>query len=91
MIDYVTHTRIGHCENYKPMTETGSHVTLRIHLMHSMPTFDTQFSFITQYHYSCSVAVQSTLSIKGIKTAGVTINSNHVKIDQQVCTHVLAD
>ena len=28
------------------MTDTGSHITLCIHLMYSMPTFDTLFSII---------------------------------------------
>ncbi len=37
-VDYITHTWIGQCANSKPMTDTGSHITLHIHL--SMPTFD---------------------------------------------------
>ena len=40
-LDYITHTWIGQCVNSKLVTDTGSHVTLRIHLMYSMPTFDT--------------------------------------------------
>ena len=41
LIDYITHAWIGQCANSKLVTDTGSHVTLRIHLMYSMPTFDT--------------------------------------------------
>ena len=41
LIDYITHAWIGQCVNSKLVTDTGSHVTLRIHLMYSMPTFDT--------------------------------------------------
>ena len=44
----ITHTWIGQCANSKLVTDTGSHITLRIHLIHSMPTFDT-LSII----YSC--------------------------------------
>ncbi len=36
--------------NSKLMTDTGSHVTLRIHLMYSMPTFDTLFSIIYSWY-----------------------------------------
>ncbi len=32
-----------------PMTDTGSHVTLRIYLMYRMPTFDTLFLY---YNYT---------------------------------------
>ena len=46
LIDYITHAWIGQCANSKLVTDTGSHVTLRIHLIHSMPTFDTLFSII---------------------------------------------
>ncbi len=45
MLDYITHAWIGQCANSKLVTDTGSHVTLRIHLMYSMPTFDTPFSY----------------------------------------------
>ncbi len=46
---YVTRTRIGQCANSKLMTDTGSHDTLRIHLMHSMPTFNTLSLFSIYY------------------------------------------
>ncbi len=46
LIDYITHAWIGQCANSKLVTDTGSHITLRIHLMYSMPTFDTLFSII---------------------------------------------
>ncbi len=38
LIDYITHSWIGQCANSKLVTDTGCHVTLRIHLIHSMPT-----------------------------------------------------
>ncbi len=38
---YITHSWIGQCANSKLVTDTGCHVALRIHLIHSMPTFDT--------------------------------------------------
>ncbi len=50
LIDYITHTWIGQCVNSKLVTDTGSHVTLRIHLMYSMPTFDTLFSIIYSWY-----------------------------------------
>ena len=31
LIDYITHAWIGQCANSKLVTDTGSHVTLRIH------------------------------------------------------------
>ncbi len=40
-LDYITHSWIGQCANSKLVTRTDCHVTLRIHLIHSMPTFDT--------------------------------------------------
>ncbi len=40
LIDYITHAWIGQRANSKLATDTGSHITLRIHLMYSMPTFD---------------------------------------------------
>ncbi len=39
--DYITHTWIGQYANSKLVTDTESHVTLRIHLMYSMHTFHT--------------------------------------------------
>ncbi len=36
------------CANSKLVTDTGCHVTLRIHLIYSMPTFDTLFSIIAE-------------------------------------------
>ncbi len=41
LVDYITHSWIGQCANFKLVTDTGCHVTLRIHLINSMPTFDT--------------------------------------------------
>ncbi len=41
IVDYITHAWIGQCANSKLVTDTGSHVTLRIHPIHGMPTFDT--------------------------------------------------
>ncbi len=49
-VDDITHTWIDQCANSKLVTDTGSHVTLRIHLMYSMPTFDTLSLYII---YSC--------------------------------------
>ncbi len=40
------HTDQSKFANFKLVTDTGSHVTLRIHLIHSTPTFDTLFSII---------------------------------------------
>ena len=37
------------------VTGTESHVTLRIHLMYSMPTFDTLFSIIIMVGISLNV------------------------------------
>ena len=51
LIDYITHAWIGQCANSKLVTDTGSHVTLRIHLMYSMPTFDTLSSIINSCYY----------------------------------------
>ena len=45
-VDYITHARIGQCANSKLVIDTGSHVTLCIHLMYSMPTFNTLLSII---------------------------------------------
>ena len=54
-VDYITHAWIGQCANSKLVTDTGCHVTLRIHLMYSMPTFDTVFSIIySWYNVQCS-------------------------------------
>ncbi len=49
----ITHTWIGQCANSKLVTDTGSHVTLRIHLIHSMPTFDTlSISYTLAYSHT---------------------------------------
>ena len=37
----IIYTWIGQCANSKLVTDTGSHVTLRIHLIYSILTFDT--------------------------------------------------
>ena len=42
-VDYITHTRIGQCANAKLVTDTGSHVTLRIHLIYSILTVHTLY------------------------------------------------
>ena len=39
--------------NFKLVTDTGSHVTLRIHLIHSIPTFDTlSISYTLAYSHT---------------------------------------
>ncbi len=54
MLDYITHAWIGQCANSKLVTDTGSHVTLRIHLMYSMPYVRYSLSIINSCYYQSS-------------------------------------
>ena len=62
---------------FQALTDTGNHVTLRIHLIYSRPTFDTLFSII----YSCSLPcnsyrVYSLVSIASSRRRGKDVWSN---------------
>ncbi len=62
LIDYITHSWIGQCANSKLVTDTGCHVTLRIHLIHSMPTFDT-LSIIYSWYYLLYSIIKLVISL----------------------------
>ncbi len=63
IVDYITHIWIDQCANSKLVTDTGSHATLRIHLMYSMPTFDTlSLSYNLAITYGFSESFERGLS-----------------------------
>ncbi len=75
-LDYITHAWIGQCANSKLVTDTGSHVTLCIHLMHSLPTFDTLFSLTTCTVYSTNIHMYNGQSGYSEVLGGTIANNN---------------
>ena len=64
----------------KPMTDTGSHVTLRIHLRYSMPTFNTLFSIILLVIHSIILLIVNRVGVRSrskLMIKGITLEYNY--------------